>query len=216
MSSCSTGDYLSDVCAVIVKQGVGKARADILTRQLVANGGKTNDTLDSTVTHVLVGNNVRLSRVPHLMKIKQVPDNALVLRADWLSACLVEGRNIGHAQYIVLPESPVKTSHAPSPVKPSPSAIVTKEKEKIPTPSKSQPEIVETDSVKFDSTSTPLDVPPSTPPETSHDPAETSHDPAETSHDPPSTSSMTSPKVSGSLLSLMSITPSPLRLGCSE
>ncbi len=199
MSSCSTGDYLNDVCAVIVKQGVGKARTDILTRQLVANGGKTKDTLDSTVTHVLVGNNVRLSRVPHLMKIKQVPDNALVLRADWLSACLVEGRNIGHAQYIVLPESPVKTSHAPSPAKPSPSAIVTKEKA---TPSVSQPEIVETDSVKFDSTSTPLDVPPSTPPETSHDPAETSHD-------PPSTSSMTSPKVRGALLSLMSITPSP-------
>ncbi len=181
MSNCSTGDYLSDVCAVIVKQGVGKARADILSRQLVANGGRTKDSLDSTVTHVLVGNNVRLSRVPHLMKLKQVPDNVLVLRADWLSACLVEGRNIGHVQYIVPPESPVKISHTPSPIKPSPSTTVTKNK--VPTPSESQSEIVK---IEPDSTSTPLDVP--------HDPPST---PPDTSHDPPSTSSMTSPKVRG-------------------
>lgn len=121
----STG-YLSDVCALIVEQGLGKARAQILTKQLFSKGGTVEKTLQGNVTHLFVGNNIRLSRIPQLLKITCLPEHVSVLRADWLSTCLVTGERIGHAQYIVQPElsplsSPTKHGHTPqsSPTKPS-------------------------------------------------------------------------------------------------
>lgn len=182
MSDSSPEGFFRDVCAVIVSQGVGKVRAGILTRQLTANGGATQTRVDGHVTHILVGNNVRLSRVPHLLKVKTLPDNVLVLRADWLSACLMAGEKIGHAQYVVHPEpsprpSPVKTNHTPStsPVKVSETnqSETVKDEKKI-----NEPTFSESDR-------------PTTPPlDKSCDTSVTS---ARDSHDP-STSSMTSPK----------------------
>lgn len=131
MSNASCDGYLSNVCAVIVKQGVGSARADILSRKLLANGGTLRETVDSSVTHILVGNKVRLSRVPHLLKIKQLPGDVLVLRADWLSACLMAGNKTEHAEFIVHPEplpqsSTAKIDHTHSQTSISPDTATTK------------------------------------------------------------------------------------------
>ena len=162
-SSSSSGGFLCDVCAMIVKQGVGKARADILSRQLIAKGGTVCDNLTSAVTHILVGNNVKLSRVPHLLKVDNVPDDVLVLRADWLSACLVEGHKIGHAQYALSPH--------PSP-------------EKL----KTTTSLVKTSPLKLSSATTnvsPLKEPPVVPREESHDSPEVSHNSPKVSHNSP-------------------------------
>ena len=123
-------------------QGLGKARTQILIKQLQSKGGSVEQSVHSDVTHILVGNNVRLSRVPHLLKIKSLPDRVLVLRADWLSACLVSGERTGHTQYIVQPEpspqsSPIKTGHTPqasskcSPAKPTTHVTVAKETNEV-------------------------------------------------------------------------------------
>jgi len=118
--------YLEGVTALVVEQGLGKAKAAILTRQLLSNGGSVVKALSENPTHILVGSNVRHSRLPHLLKIATLPGNVLVLRSDWLSACLVDGERVGHAQYVVQPEvsphpSPVKTTPTP---KSTPPAVV--------------------------------------------------------------------------------------------
>lgn len=109
--------FLSEVSAVILEQGLGKARAQILRKQLENHGGKVEKTLSQGTTHILVGKTTRLSRIPNLLKIKSIPEGVLVLRADWLSACLVEAEKVGHGAYVVHPEpsstaSPSKDSQS--------------------------------------------------------------------------------------------------------
>ena len=102
--------FLSEVSAVILEQGLGKARAKILQKQLENHGGKVEKTLSQGTTHILVGKTTRLSRIPNLLKIKAIPEGVLVLRADWLSACLVEADMVGHGAYVVHPEPSPTTS----------------------------------------------------------------------------------------------------------
>lgn len=109
--------FLSEVSAVILEQGLGKARAQILQKQLENHGGKVEKKLSQGTTHILVGKTTRLSRIPNLLKIKSIPEGVLVLRADWLSACLVEAEMVGHGAYVVHPEpsptaSPSKDSQS--------------------------------------------------------------------------------------------------------
>ena len=125
--------FLSEVSAVILEQGLEKARAQILRKQLENHGGKVEKTLSQGTTHILVGRTTRLSRIPNLLKIKSISEGVLVLRADWLSACLVEAEMVGHGAYMIHPEpsptaSPNKDSQSqvsPGKVSSTISAVVT-------------------------------------------------------------------------------------------
>ena len=122
------GGFLSAVYAIIVEQGLGKARSKILHKQLESKSGTAENSLSHRTTHILVGNNVRLSRVPHLLKIKSLPEGVLVLRADWLSSCLVKGEKVEHSSYVVHPEpsphsSPAKHSNTPTSGSPATSPL---------------------------------------------------------------------------------------------
>ena len=130
----STKSFLSDVHAVVLEQGLGKARSQILTKHLEKHGGKIDKNLSPSTTHVLVGKTTRLSRIPALLKVKAVPENVLVVRADWLSACLVEGEKVGYGAYLVHSEpspasSPSKDS---SPVRRSPRLATSSPKQHPP------------------------------------------------------------------------------------
>lgn len=107
--------YLSDVRAVIMEQGLGKARTQILSKQLESKGGATEQLLTGTVTHVFVGNNVKLSRVLKSLKVECLPAGVQVLRADWLSNCLVKGQKLDHAPYVVLAEDPIPATTSSPP-----------------------------------------------------------------------------------------------------
>ena len=96
---------LSDVRAVVVEQGLGKARSGILRRQLEGRGGTVDASVGAATTHLLVGPRLPLSRLPRLLKMASLPAGVLVLRADWLSRCLVEGRRVNHAPYLIQSES---------------------------------------------------------------------------------------------------------------
>ncbi|XP_028395240.1 DNA polymerase lambda-like [Dendronephthya gigantea] len=87
-----TAQYLRGVQAVIVQQGLGKTRASILSKQLARHGGKESSKLNQDTTHILVGNSVKLSRLPALLKVKEISQNTAVVRADWLSSCLKVGK----------------------------------------------------------------------------------------------------------------------------
>ena len=97
--------FFTGVCAVILDQGLGKARAQILGKQLEGKGGQVERTLSKRTTHIVVGSNVRLARVPHLLKVESIPESVTVVRADWLSACLVKGEKIDLAPYVARPEN---------------------------------------------------------------------------------------------------------------
>lgn len=101
-------DFLSPVRALILQEGIGKSRKLILSKQLEKHGGHAVQTLSDSTTHVLVGKNTRLARVPALLKGEAIPTTASVLRADWLSSCLVKRQLVCEESYIVLPETLAK------------------------------------------------------------------------------------------------------------
>ena len=105
MSRSSAG-FLSGVHALLVEQGVGKARKRILSRQLEEKGGTTADKIsEDGITHIIVGSTVKLSRLAHLLKVDRLPE-VPVVRADWLSSCLVAGEKLGIAPHLVQPDIP--------------------------------------------------------------------------------------------------------------
>ena len=104
--------FLSGVEALLVEPGLGKVRKKVLATQLEKNGGRAVDALSSaedssSLTHILVGNKVKLARLPFLLKVEALPSLATVLRADWLTACLTKRRLVPEEGYAVLPEKKV-------------------------------------------------------------------------------------------------------------
>ena len=89
-----TAQYLKGIKAIIVEQGLGKARASILAKQLARHGGEEATKLSQAVTHVLVGNSVKLAKLAAILKVKEINEEINVLRADWLSTCLKEGKKV--------------------------------------------------------------------------------------------------------------------------
>ena len=105
--------YLGGVRTLILEQGMGKGRARILRKQLEANGSSVVSSLEpsvTTCTHLLVGKNVRCSRLPVLLGVEEVPGDVRVVRADWLSSCLIRGEYVSEAEYDVpLETTPLTT-----------------------------------------------------------------------------------------------------------
>ncbi|XP_065827911.1 DNA polymerase lambda-like isoform X2 [Oscarella lobularis] len=98
--------FLQDVKSLILEPKLGKARAEILGRQLLRNGGARHDALRATdTTHVLVDNDLTFSQILQHLKISQIPDGILVVRADWLSRCLVAGEKLPTVSYEVREET---------------------------------------------------------------------------------------------------------------
>ena len=92
--------YLGGVRALILEKGMGKGCASILRKQLEAHGGSVVSSLEpsvTTCTHLLVGKNVRRSRLPILLGVEEVPGDVRVVRADWLSSCLIRGEYVSEA-----------------------------------------------------------------------------------------------------------------------
>lgn len=111
--SMSAPGFLAGVWAVILEQGLGKTRTQILARQLEGKGGHVEQALSEKTTHVVIGSNVRPSRLPHLLKVDTIPESLVVVRADWLSECLVRGERVDQSVYVVSPEN-TKSSPLPS------------------------------------------------------------------------------------------------------
>ena len=105
-----SGGFLSSVKALLLEQGLGKTRANILAKKLESKGGDVVKTLSENTTHILVGSNTRLARVNALLKLSAVPEGVAVLRADWLSACLAKNQLVPEKEYSLLPQEGVTTT----------------------------------------------------------------------------------------------------------
>lgn len=100
--------FLSPIQALILEAGLGKARKEILTKQLLKNGGRIVElsALPSTskVSFVLVGENVTYERAWKLLGSDVSEDTSVVIvRADWLSCCLKNGSVSDHTPFTVRP-----------------------------------------------------------------------------------------------------------------
>lgn len=117
MSTSESKTFLSSVKALVIEQGLGKTRTKILAKQLENHGGEVVKTLSSTTTHILVGNSSRLARVLVLLKVDSIPKDAIVLRANWLSACLTKKQLVPEEEYRVYPDSKIAaTSPSSGPI----------------------------------------------------------------------------------------------------
>lgn len=134
MSSAASPDnknFLYPVKALLLEQGLGKTRANILAKQLENKGGEVVKHLSSTTTHILVGNSTRLARVHALLKVDSTRKDIAVLRADWLSACLTKKQLVNEEEYRVYPDvTTTSTSSSSS----SPKTTPTKDNSTRPSP----------------------------------------------------------------------------------
>ena len=105
MSKDSVTDLFKDVIAVIIEQGIGKARRQILAKQLEEKGGKLVQKLDDTVTHVIVSTTTKYSRLPKILKVDHITDNLHIVYADWLSSSLVAGKKLDHTPFLLRPDT---------------------------------------------------------------------------------------------------------------
>ena len=105
MSKDSVIDLFKDVIAVIIEQGIGKARRQILAKQLEEKGGKLAQKLDDTVTHIIVSSTTKYSRLPKILKVDHITDNVHVVYADWLSSSLVAGKKLDHTPFLLHPDT---------------------------------------------------------------------------------------------------------------
>lgn len=115
MSQQGSNGFLSGIKALLLEQGLGKTRVSILAKQLEKHGGEVLKTLSQSTTHILVGTNTRLARVPVLLKTEDIPESVSVVRADWLSSCLTKRQIVSEEGYKVHPEYSPATAPAARP-----------------------------------------------------------------------------------------------------
>ena len=105
----ASNNLFTGINAIILEPGLGKARKKILSKKLEEKGGVPSDTLSSSVTHVLVGGSVKPSRIPALLKVKEIDKHVQILQADWISKCLTEDKLVDTNSYRVKPLGDTET-----------------------------------------------------------------------------------------------------------
>ena len=102
-NTLSIGAFFEGINAVIIENGIGKTRAGILGQKLEKYGGKDQNKLDQNTTHVFVAQTVRYERVAKLLGLKEesLLKTTAIVRADWLSNCLAQGKLVNMGEYIV-------------------------------------------------------------------------------------------------------------------
>ncbi|XP_022796242.1 DNA polymerase lambda-like [Stylophora pistillata] len=92
---------LSGVRAVIVEVGLGKTRASILAKQLERHGGKHQQNLESSTTHVLIDKKLNKERLTKSLGVEAIPEEVHLVDSEWLSKCLSEGKLVDLQRYIL-------------------------------------------------------------------------------------------------------------------
>ena len=105
----ASNTLFTGINAIILEPGLGKARKKILHKKLEEKGGVSSDTLSSSVTHVLVGGSVKYSRIPTLLKVKEIDKHVQILQADWISKCLTEDKIVDTNSYRIKPSDDTGT-----------------------------------------------------------------------------------------------------------
>ncbi|CAL8358476.1 unnamed protein product [Boreogadus saida] len=83
-----SGSLFTGVTAFILPAGIGNARCQIFQRQILQNGGNTEKSLGSAVTHVVVEDSMESDRALRLLKRERLPPGVGLVKCSWLSACI--------------------------------------------------------------------------------------------------------------------------------
>ncbi|XP_077981265.1 DNA polymerase lambda-like isoform X2 [Glandiceps talaboti] len=91
--------FLQGVKVYILQAGLGKARANIFMKQLTKFGGVVHDKIQDDTTHVIVDEQMVLSRMCRILKLETPPSGVKIVKANWLSTCLAEKTVIKTTDY---------------------------------------------------------------------------------------------------------------------
>lgn len=103
--------FLSDVKAVIIEVGLGKTRSAILKKQLTAYGGQWHQYIQSDTTHIIASKTIKLAKLCSILKVDSIPQDLIVVNADWLSQSLTKGQLIDVGQFNLLLVKDIKPSN---------------------------------------------------------------------------------------------------------
>ena len=107
-----SNSLFTGIVGLIVEQGLGKGRKRILEKQLEEKGGIVASFLSKTLTHIIVGPNMKYNRLVSLLKLKDpLPPDVIILTADWLSSSLVAGEKVDHTPYLLSPSEGSGSGH---------------------------------------------------------------------------------------------------------
>ena len=96
----------------VLPAGLGKARVDIFTKQLSKNGAEIEQKCSTPTTHVIVDEAMTSVRFLNITKLdahffnKTDGSSPVVVKANWLSTCLSEGKLLGTDEYGLVIENP--------------------------------------------------------------------------------------------------------------
>lgn len=86
----------------ILPAAIGNARLQIFQRQIQQNGGNTENSLSSRVTHVVVDDSVDSVRALRLLKMDCMPPGVQLVKCSWLSKCISEKQLLDVSIYSLL------------------------------------------------------------------------------------------------------------------
>ena len=99
--SDDSDSFLSSVTGYILKAGIQKVRLQIFENQLKKFGGILSAELNSSVTHLIVDDNMDIDRLCKILKLDLPPDNVVIVKTSWLSACFKEKQFVDEEGYIL-------------------------------------------------------------------------------------------------------------------
>ena len=94
-------NFMDGVNAFVFEPGIGKKRVEILCKQLLRYGGKKSAKFTKDVTHIIVSKNTKIAKLCKSLGVDKIKDSIIVLDADWLSACYMEGRKCNVVSYLL-------------------------------------------------------------------------------------------------------------------
>jgi len=81
----------TSLVVLIIEQGIGKTRSNILQKQVTKHGGEIEKTLSCKVTHIVISKTLKKDQLLKVLKVKSLNESIEILNVDWLSECLVKG-----------------------------------------------------------------------------------------------------------------------------
>ncbi|XP_033825310.1 DNA polymerase lambda [Periophthalmus magnuspinnatus] len=98
--TCSvTGDIFCDLSVYILPTAIGNARCQIFERQILQNGGITENYISPSVTHVVVDDSIDCERALRLLKVDCLPFGVQLVKSSWLSKCISEKKLLDVSDY---------------------------------------------------------------------------------------------------------------------
>ena len=117
-------EFLKGVKALIIEQKIGKARKEILKKQLEKRGGIVLNQFTEDVNYVIADGSLKYDRILKILKLNSIPDHVQVVQAEWLSACIIAEELLSNMTYKIEPMTTIPLKRCGQTVTPPTQAAV--------------------------------------------------------------------------------------------